>query len=490
MTVNSAAFMPDIPAAACVDEGGVDHAASLDRLEAAVHRDLDLIRYPIKSWVLPKTSPDGGHVFDVAIAGGGQSGLAAAFGLIRQRVNNILVIDENPPGFEGPWDTYARMLTLRTDKFVGGMELGLPALSLRAWFEAQYGRPAWDAMDKLPRDLQSRYLAWYRRVLNLPVRNQCRLTSFRHGPDGLIALTVEPAGTLWCRKLIFATGIEGNGARGTLPFIDALPRPYWAHTGDAIDFARLRGKRVAVLGGAASAFDNAAAAAEAGAARVDLFHRRAELNQANPVAWAQFNGFLAHYPDLDPAQKWRFMHHILAFNPAPPADTMDRVARLPTIARHPGTAWTGARFNGGDITIETTRGSHDTDFAILGVGYIVDLTARPELRPHLSEIALWQDVYTPPPGLENVGMSRSPFLGSHFEFQEKQPGRAPWLRSVFNFSRGAQVSMGSMPIGLSGVGFGVPRLVEGVCRQLFTEDADLYEVGMKAWQSSGVVTNA
>ena len=87
-------------------------------------------------------------------------------------------------------------------------------------------------------------------------------------------------------------------------------------------------------------------------------------------------------------------------------------------------------------------------------------------------------------------MSRSPFLGSHFEFQEKRPGSALWLRSVFNFSRGAQLSMGSMPIGLSGVGFGVARLVQSVCRQLFTEDADLYEEGMKTWQASGVVTNA
>ena len=494
MTVHDAAFMPDLPAMTCDDMPQADHGPeALRRLEQTVRRDLDLIRYPIRAWVLPKPAPGGGQALDALIVGGGQSGLATAFGLKRQRVDNILVIDENPLGREGPWDTYARMLTLRTDKYVNGMDLGLPSVSLRAWFEARYGRRAWEAADKLPRQTQTQYLAWYRDVLALPVRNECRLTAFHPGPDQLISVEIETAGkrdTIWCRELIFATGIEGNGTRNTLPFFENLPRHLWAHTGDAIDFSRLRGRRVAVLGGAASAFDNAAMAAEAGAAQVDLFHRRSELNPANPVAWAQFNGFLAHYPDLDMERKWRFMHHILAFNPAPPADTIQRVTNLPAITRHAGVAWTNAREKGKGLTIETTRGPHEADFAILGIGYIVDLTARAEFRPHLDRIALWRDVHTPPPGLENEDMSRSPFLGAHFEFQEKHRGAAPWLRSVFNFSRGAQLSMGSMPIGLSGVGFGVPRLVHGVCQQLFTEDADIYEAGMKAWQASGVVTNA
>ena len=135
------------------DECATDNPASLERLEAAIHRDLDLLRYPSRSWVLPKVAPDGGLAYDAIIVGGGQSGLAAAFGLMRQRVDRVLVSDENAAG-HGAWDTYARMLTLRTDKYVGGMELGLPALSLRSWFEAQYGSPAWAAMDKLPREMQ------------------------------------------------------------------------------------------------------------------------------------------------------------------------------------------------------------------------------------------------------------------------------------------------------------------------------------------------
>lgn len=36
------------------------------------------------------------------------------------QVANVLVLDENPEGLEGPWVTYARMWTLRTNKALTG----------------------------------------------------------------------------------------------------------------------------------------------------------------------------------------------------------------------------------------------------------------------------------------------------------------------------------------------------------------------------------
>jgi hypothetical protein len=36
------------------------------------------------------------------------------------QVTNVLVLDENPAGLEGPWVTYARMVTLRTNKALTG----------------------------------------------------------------------------------------------------------------------------------------------------------------------------------------------------------------------------------------------------------------------------------------------------------------------------------------------------------------------------------
>ena len=121
--------------------------------------------------MLSHDAPNGAPALDVLIVGGGQAGLTAAFGLLQQRVTNILVIDENPEGQEGPWGTYARMPTLRTQKDVGGIDLGLPNLSLRAWFEVQYGRRAWEELYKIPTDIWLRYLTWYRCVLGIPMRN-------------------------------------------------------------------------------------------------------------------------------------------------------------------------------------------------------------------------------------------------------------------------------------------------------------------------------
>ena len=42
-------------------------------------------------------------MYDVVIVGGGQSGLAAAYGLFREQVKNIVVLDRQPVGSEGPW---------------------------------------------------------------------------------------------------------------------------------------------------------------------------------------------------------------------------------------------------------------------------------------------------------------------------------------------------------------------------------------------------
>src|SRR5204863_3740067 len=96
---------------------------------------------------------------------------------------------------------------------------------------------------------------------------------FRLHLDGAAGGTVETA-----RKIILANGVAGNGGPYIPPVVsDGLPPHLYAHTADAIDFAALRGRAVAVIGGAASAFDAAAVALEAGAASVDLFARRASL---------------------------------------------------------------------------------------------------------------------------------------------------------------------------------------------------------------------
>src|SRR4051794_34000905 len=119
------------------------HDSGLARLEEELRRQLAYLNYPPKNWV-PATP----GVLDVAIIGAGMAGLTLAFALLREGVSNLRLFDAQPPGHEGPWVTYARMETLRSPKHVTSPDLGVPALTFRAWFEAQFGAEAWERLGK------------------------------------------------------------------------------------------------------------------------------------------------------------------------------------------------------------------------------------------------------------------------------------------------------------------------------------------------------
>jgi cation diffusion facilitator CzcD-associated flavoprotein CzcO len=72
-----------------------------------------------------------------------------------------------------------------------------------------------------------------------------------------------------------------------------------AHTNEAIDFEYLRGKRIAILGGGASAWDNAATALEQGAERVDMYVRRSFLPQINKSRGSASPGYFHGWSTLD-----------------------------------------------------------------------------------------------------------------------------------------------------------------------------------------------
>ena len=102
------------------------------------------------------------------------------------QVTNVLVLDENPEGLEGPWVTYARMVTLRTNKALTGPDLGVPSLTFQAFYEAKYGDLAWEPLDKIPKEEWMAYLIWYRcahsNLLPQSVEKSCYLSSDGYKP--------------------------------------------------------------------------------------------------------------------------------------------------------------------------------------------------------------------------------------------------------------------------------------------------------------------
>jgi len=452
----------------------------LAALEERVVRDLECLSYPDKAWLEPVKAPDGGAALDCAVIGGGQFGLAIAFGLRREKVGDVTVFDSNREGFEGPWMTFARMNMLRTPKDLTGVDLGIGSLTFRAWYEAQHGRDGWEKLNRIPPSQWMAYLRWYRATLGIDMRNETALQNIEPVAGGLFRLTFKANGAdaiRYARTVVLSTGAEGSGARYVPPFIaDSLPPHLYAHTNDAIDPALLKGKRVGILGAGASAFDYAAAALEAGAKEARLFFRRKSLPLQNPRRWMEFSGFLAHYPELPDAQRWAYMHRLFDISQPPPVPTFQRATALPGFAMHPGTAWQRVFSPDGEtVVVETATGQRFTfDYVMAATGMVVDLSLRPELKAISPHVALWADRYAPPADLQDSRLDKFPYLGRYCDFQEKVPGQAPWLSRIFTITRGSTMSMGPSSASNSNLKYTAPRIVSGVVRQLFLDGADAF----------------
>jgi FAD-dependent urate hydroxylase len=467
-------------------------AKNLRELERRAALELDCLGYPTRTWITPRQHA-GQTVHDVLIIGGGQSGISIAFRLLRERVTNIRLLDRNPEGREGPWVTFARMHTLRTPKDVTGPELGIPSLSARAWYEATLGENTWASVGKIPRAAWHDYLGWLRRTVGIDVTHDVEVNDIEPMANGLFAVTALAGGTqqtLYARNVVLATGIEGSG-RWIVPDMirRTLPRDRYAHTSEMIDFAALAGRRIAVIGAGASAFDNAATALEQGAAAVDLYCRRSKLPAINPNRWIEFSGFLRHFGDLDDAMKWRFMKLIFDMNQPPPQDAFERCIRFSNFTLHLGSPFKHINVKGDAIELETAQGVALADFLIVGTGFGIDLAARPELDRIAPHVALWSDRYQPPAGEENPVLGAYPYLSGFFQFTEKLPGAAPYLKNVFCYTYAAMPSL-ACTAGISQLKFGVDRVGFGITRELFLADADAHFAGLQDYSEPELDTSA
>jgi FAD-dependent urate hydroxylase len=449
----------------------------LDALTQQVQRDLDLLDYPRRPWLAPRKSKSGAPIYDVVIVGAGQSGLTLAFGLARERVGNVLVVDQNPLDRAGPWLNFARMRTLRTPKYLTGPDLGIPSLTPRAFYEAQFGEGSWETLGLIPKELWAAYLSWFRRTLRIPVQADTTVGAldYDHSEKCFVLPCDGPLGAtrLLARRVVLATGIDGSG-EWRVPSVvsEALPPELYAHTRAEIDFEALRGKRVAVLGAGASAFDNAATALDHGAAAAHVLFRRKQLVNVNAYRWAEFVGFLKHHADLPDADKWRFILQILRMGQLPPADTLARAREYAGFFLHPGASWKALRpLPGGGVEIATENQTLNVDFVIVATGFVTDLAARPELRHFESHIARWADRYEPPPGEQNEDLARHPYLGPSFELTERVTGSAPYLSYLYNYTFGGLLSMGFGGASISGLKYSAQRLIGGITRSLFVEDS-------------------
>ncbi|KJC58772.1 FAD-dependent oxidoreductase [Bradyrhizobium sp. LTSPM299] len=466
-----------------------DGAIGLAALEARLQQDLAWLELPSKSWV-PRRVVDGQDVIDVVIVGAGMAGLVTSGMLKRLGVDNHRVLDRAAAGQEGPWVTFARMRTLRSPKELTGPAMGLPALTFRAFYEAQHGKAAWKALDRAPRTMWMDYLIWYRKVLGLPISNAVSVDGIHARSDDLLALDISEGGRprqLLARHVVLATGRDGLGGTSVPPLAGGIAKRFWAHSAEAIDFGRLRGKRVAVVGAGASAMDNAATALEAGAGRLDLFIRRPDIPRVNKFTGIGSQGVVHGFAGLSDEWKWRFLDHTLKAQTPPPRPSVLRISAHEQAHFHLASPVTNLAVEGDHLVVTTPKGRYATDFIIFGTGFKVDLGLRPELAEFAPYIRMWSDRFATPEGMDNAELESSPDLGDSFEFLEKVPGVCPALARLHCFNYPATLSHGKLSGDIPAISEGADRLARGLVRQLFVEDRERHFENLKAFATPEIL---
>ena len=458
----------------------------LAALEARLREDLRWLELPAPSWVPPRFA-NAERVLDVAVIGGGMAGLTAAAELRWLGIDNLQVFDRAPSGREGPWVSFARMETLRSPKQLTGPALRMPALTFRAWYEAQFDSAAWDALYKIPRTQWMDYLRWYREVLDLPVQNDTTLTSLRPRDDGLLELDLAVASgqrTVLARHVVLATGRDGLGGPSVPGIANTIAHRYWAHSADAIDFAALTGKRVGVVGAGASAFDNAATALETGAASVDLFIRRDDIPRVNKLTGIGSPGLVHGFADLDDASKWRFLHYAQTEQTPPPRDSVLRVSRHEGARFHVGSPLVALDERDGALAVTTPKGHYVVDFLIFATGFHSDIATRAEFAPFARFVRRWKDRYQADPALPSYELAESPDLGAAFAFQEREPGTCAALTQIHCFNHAASLSHGKLSGDIPAISDGAQRLARGIASRLFDADRERHYQALLAFDTA------
>ncbi len=183
------------------------------------------------------------------------------------------------------------------------------------------------------------YLVWFRETLDIPVRNNVRLT--RIAPTGTllnayVLATPDGPEVTFTREVVLATGIAGAGARRVPDFVrHGLPREVWAHTADPDRFhAALRGGRVASDGRRRVRNMMTTPRPRWNMARhgghvpsgVTASPDGQYSGRWNPLA----SGGISL--ELDDATRWRFATGYCRFRMPPPRDSVDRVMRHANVA--------------------------------------------------------------------------------------------------------------------------------------------------------------
>ena len=324
------------------------------------------------------------------------------------------------------------------------------------------------------------YLRWYRRVLNIPVENEQSVFAIQPEEQ---TLTIQlKHHQVKARKVVLATGRMGCGGYEVPHFMQGVPKRYYAHTCEEIDFEALKGKRVGILGVGASSFDAAAVALETGSHSVDLLCRRSRIPQVNKAIQIIYPGFSSGYYQLPDEARWQIFNHLYGEGAPPPFESLDRLAGYSNFQVKCKLAIASVREQGDKVVLSTSQGDLAYDYVILGTGFSVDVSKQPEISSFANQIMLWQDRPLDRTVAATVKQGRFPYLGPHFQFLEKNPGAAPFLKDIYCFNWSATFSHALLSSDIPDISVGAARLARGIAADFFAQDWKTYDRMLQDFQ--------
>ncbi|GAA0661912.1 ArsO family NAD(P)H-dependent flavin-containing monooxygenase [Streptomyces thermocarboxydovorans] len=223
---------------------------------------------------------------DVAVIGGGQSGLATAHALLRRGLRPVVL--EASDRAAGSWPHYYDSLTLFSPARYSSLP-GMPFLGADR--------------DRYPhRDEVVAYLTAYADLLDAEIRTSCRVTAVRRTGDGF-TVEVKDGGRLSARAVVAASGTFGHPHRPALPGLEEFTGQV-LHAADYRSPAPFTGRRVVVVGAGNSAVQIAAELAKT--ARVTLATRAPVKFAAQRILGRDLHFWTAR-TGLDTAPLGRFL---------------------------------------------------------------------------------------------------------------------------------------------------------------------------------------
>jgi cation diffusion facilitator CzcD-associated flavoprotein CzcO len=207
----------------------------------------------------------------------------------------------------------------------------------------------------------------------------------------------------------------------------------------------------------------------------------------NPYRGVEYVGFLKDFSEMDDSIRWSLNYFFDVHDQPPAAGSFALARTFPNFAMHKGSPWLEVGMQGQEVRVRTPYRTFLFDDVICATGSVPDLGSRTELKTFAGDIALWKDRYVPPAHEKRELLGLFPYLGSHYELQEKVPGRAPYLKNIYAFNFSAILSMGPHSTSISGHKYSVPRVIRGITRSLFLEQQHGVMDAIKSFREPEIV---